>query len=447
MHADPHLSQDDSAATLGLLQMASSVRTVAERQFVLLNQSRHVWPYQIAVLWRGQTLCAHSGAGDIEAQGPYAQWLQRLFNATAQSPAGTLSPQDLSDDLAQEWQEWWPEHALVLRAGSGDEPSTLVLLRDVPWLQREEEAISRWLALWHGLNHDRNAATANAHLINWHAIRSAWRQPAIRRKRWLQAATLLTGLCLLPVHLTVRAPGELVPRDPVVLRAAVDGMVRALKVEPNQVVQAGQVLAELDDTGWASRLQVAQHALLTAEAEWRQTSQQALSDPRAKAQLAAAQGKYEERKAEVDYLSQQVQRTVLLAPHAGVVLIQDTGSWPGRTVNAGEVIMKLARPSDQEVEAWLAAGDAIDLPSGASMRLHLTSHPGSPVNAKLRLYAFEAEHRPDLGLGYRLRGTLDAPPTERLGARGTVRIDGPWVPLAYWVFRRPLAAAREATGW
>jgi hypothetical protein len=129
------------------------------------------------------------------------------------------------------------------------------------------------------------------------------------------------------------------------------------------------------------------------------------------------------------------------------VLIQDPGGWPGRTVVAGEALMKLARPDDQELEAWLAVGDAVDLPQETSMQLYLTNRPAQPVAARLKVYAFEAEHRPESGLGYRLRGRLTDPTGTRLGARGTVRIEGPTVPLVYWVLRRPLAALRETTGW
>ena len=136
-----------------------------------------------------------------------------------------------------------------------------------------------------------------------------------------------------------------------------------------------------------------------------------------------------------------------MAPHDGVVLIQDPGSWPGRTVAAGEPVMRLAQPQDQAIEAWLAVGDAIDLPEGAPMRLHLASGPGGAIEGRLSSYAYEAEQRADHGLGYRVRGELAEPSAARLGARGTVRIDGPWVPLAYWVLRRPLAALRESLGW
>ena len=147
------------------------------------------------------------------------------------------------------------------------------------------------------------------------------------------------------------------------------------------------------------------------------------------------------------YLDQQVQRSVLVAPQDGVALIQDPGSWPGRSVAAGEAVMKLAEPQDQELEAWLAVGDAVDLPVGTPMWMHLSGQAGAPLQARLRLFAYEAEQRADLGLGYRLRGTLQGGAIERLGARGTVRVEGPRVPLVYWLLRRPLAALREATGW
>ncbi|MEY8877903.1 MAG: efflux RND transporter periplasmic adaptor subunit, partial [Leptothrix sp. (in: b-proteobacteria)] len=354
--------------------------------------------------------------------------------------------------MADEWPQWWPPHALWLPPEPGDraDAPSLLLVRDVAWSDAECDALAQWMSLWR-LNERAAAVSARRRIVDLGAIGWVLKRALFGAgwASWLRRAVLvgLIALLWLPVQMTLRAPGELVPREPTVLRAAVEGTLRKLMVEPNQVVQAGQVLAEFDDAAVASRLQVARQALATAEAEWRQTSQQALGDPRAKAQIPAARGKLEEKLTEVRFLEQQVRRTTLTAPHAGVVLIDDAGSWAGRTVQAGEALLRLAQPQDQELEAWLAVGDAIDLPEGSVMKLHLASRPANPVAASLRLYAFEAEHRPDGTLAYRLRGHLSDPPTERLGARGTVRIDGPTEPLAYVVLRRPLAALREMTGW
>lgn len=451
--------------TLELLEQLVAVKTAAERRFVLLNQSRRVWPYQISVLWHNGALAGHSGVGQVELQGPYGQWLKRLGNYLALMGPGLYKPDHFDAPTASQWAQWWPPHALWLPAESplpGAQPTSapgpvsgVLLLRDVPWAEHEAQEIHRWWMLWR--REDLRTTSPSAKLATtgglngwraWLHPRSlTWRGPQGRKALGIMALVATVLLALVPVRLTVRAPGELVARDPLILRATIDGQVRQLHVEPNQRVKAGQLLAELDDAGWSGKLHVAQQALMTADAELRQVSQQALNDPKAKLQLAAAQGKFEERRAEVNYLSQQVQRSALVAPHDGVVLIQDPGSWSGRNVSMGEPVMKLARLDDQELEAWLPVGDAIDLALGAPMHLHLASRPGKPVQAKLRLYGFEAEHRQDLGLGYRLRGILDQPPSERLGARGTVRIDGPSVPLGYWVMRRPLATLREVTGW
>lgn len=424
---------------LGLAQATASAPQPAERQFILLNASRQAWPYQVALRWRGQTLSGHSGAGSIDTEGPYAQWLQRLAPDLLRLPTGPVTAAGLGSPEAGSWAEWWPAHGLWLNASHG--PGGWLLLRDLPFTAGEQSDLQRWWDLWQAIDAAATVPSTGAWWQGWHG------QPRRRRRQLLAAGAGLLALMLLPVHLTVRAPGELVPREPLILRAAAEGTVRLLKVQPNQSVKAGTVLAELDDATWASRLEVARQALATADAEWRQIHLLALNDVRAKGQLAAAQGKVEERRTDVAYLEQQVRRTTLVAPRDGVVLIQDPGSWPGRTVAAGEPVMKLAQPQDQAIEAWLAPGDAVDLPAGTPMRLYLASGAGEAIEGRLHSYAYEAEQRADHGLGYRVRGDLDHPGTQRLGARGTVHIDGPRVPLIYWVLRRPLAALRETLAW
>lgn len=437
--------QPSADAILELLAAVRASATVAERRFLLLNRTREAVPYHAAVLWQHGGL-SHSGASQVDALGPYGQWLSRLARSRHAAQAGPFGPEQVEPALAEEWATSWPPHALwlpgdpLVDAGWG-----LLLCREMPWSQVEIAWLMQWFEVWQ-LAERAAAGAAPRRFLNWQALRGGWGRWGRSRTVWALLAGL-AALVFFPVQLTVRAPGELVPREPTVLRATIDGMARKLHVEPNQSVKAGQLLAELDDASALSRLQVARQALATAEAEWRQTSQQAFSDPRAKAQLAAAQGRVEEKRTEVGYLQEQVRRTELRAPHDGVVLLDDPGNWAGRTVAAGEPLLRLARADDQEVEAWLPVADAVELPEGSAMRLFLASRPAAPVQAQLRLYAFEPQPRPDGGLAYRLRGRIVGAPGERLGARGTVHADGGTVPLIYWIMRRPLAALREATGW
>ncbi len=441
----------DASQLLALLDAVRAASSADERRFVLLNRSREAVPFHAAVLWQSASgLLGHSGVSSIDRHGPYALWLSRLFQALQDRPAGPCSCDELSAPLAEEGAGWWPPHLLWLPGELPDEPA-LLLVREVPWTAAEQAGLAHWAALWR-LN-ERAAGATRRRFIDPGALWAAWRRPStggrwrgwLRPGRWLLAG--LFALAFLPVPMTLRAPGELVPREPTVVRASIEGTVRRLLVEPNQVVQAGQVLAEFDDQTHASRLQVARQTLATASAEWRQINQQALGDARAKAQLPAVQGKLAQAQTELRFLEQQLQRTSLVAPHAGVVLIDDPGSWAGRTLQAGEPVLRLAEPQDQELEAWLPVGDAVELAEGIPMQLHLVSRPADPVEARLRLYAYEAEQRPDGTLAYRLRGSLTGAASQRLGARGTVRISTPPAPLAYVVLRRPLAALRESTGW
>jgi multidrug efflux pump subunit AcrA (membrane-fusion protein) len=256
----------------------------------------------------------------------------------------------------------------------------------------------------------------------------------------------LVALCFVPVRLSVLAPGELVPRNPMVVRAPLDGVIDAFHVQPNQDVTQGQALFGFDEALIRSRLRVAQQSLATAQAEYRQTAQQSLVDARVRPQLAALTGRIEEREAETAFLREQLQRSRVAAPQAGIALFDDPTQWIGKPVVVGERILRIAAPDDVEIEAWLPVADAIELPPGTPVQLFLNARPLEPVAATLRFMAHEAVQRPDGSWAYRLRATLAAPAGQRVGLKGTARLEGESVPLAYWVMRRPIATARAWLG-
>ena len=106
----------------------------------------------------------------------------------------------------------------------------------------------------------------------------------------------------------------------------------------------------------------------------------------------------------------------------------------------------MADPADVEIEAWITLADAIPLPDDAPVALFLNATPLAPVNGRLRYYSHEATARPDGTYSYRLRASLEAPTAHRVGLKGTVRLEGRRVPLAYWILRRPWARVRTFIG-
>jgi multidrug efflux pump subunit AcrA (membrane-fusion protein) len=253
---------------------------------------------------------------------------------------------------------------------------------------------------------------------------------------------------LFPVRLSVIAPGQLVPANPSVIRSPLDGIVERIVVQPSQRVQVGTPLVEFDRISLASRLEVALQALATAEAEYRQYAQQALTEPKAKAQMAAAQGRIEEKRTEVAYLDALNKRAILTAPRDGIALLDDPSEWVGRPVSTGERILMVADEKDAEIEAWLSPGDLIDLPHEADATLFLNARPLSPVSGTVRYVTHEASMQPEGNYAYRLRAKI--PPGEdalRVGLKGSVKVNGRFVPFSYWVLRKPLAVARAFIGF
>jgi hypothetical protein len=454
---------ESSFSLLDLSRRARQAATLRELGFVLVNDSRILVAYRQAGLWlAAEGVYALSGVVQIEANAPYALWLEQVCSHLAAQAPGVLrsvTADDLPPALAEDWEEWWPAHALWLplsgtaAAGPGQtnaDAAGLVLVRDLPWTEQEKALLKEWSDIgrhaFHGLYRPR--------VGSWRGLRQRARaqlvlQPGRRwwQQRALRWAALVAAILALPVRLTVLAPGELVPAHPLVIRAPLEGVVDVFHVEPNQLVRKDQPLFGFDEALIQSRADVAAQAQATAETEYRQTSQQALADPKLKQQLALLIGKIEEKRAEVDYLREQLQRARVLAPQDGVALFDDPSEWIGKPVTVGERIMRIATPSDSEVEAWLPIADAIALAPDAKVSLYLNASPLSPVSARLRFQAHDAVQRPDGSYAYRVRASLTEPTGHRVGLKGTAKVYGGWVPLAYWVLRRPLAAVRSTLGF
>ncbi len=472
MNTGPDQSVSPADLLLHLSRRARHAESVAELRFIAVNETHALVPYRQAALWlsHGDELVL-SGVVSAEANAPYAQWLQRVFRSLALRPAQgpfTVTAALLASQDANEWEEWLPAQAVWLPLTSnGVVIGGLLFARDEPWEPLDLQLLGEWSEIWWHAFHARTQLAARGH---W------WRRPTgdqvaistapvlgarsssgtttktfalnFWRSRWKRFGVLALLLASIPVRLTVLAPGELVPKNPSAIRAPLEGTVDRFFVVPNQRVKKDEPLLQLDLTALNSKLAVAQQELATAEAEYRQSAQQAVFEARSKSQLAALQGRISERRTEVSYLESQLQRAQIVAPRDGVVLVDDPSEWIGKPVATGEKVMTVADEYDVEVEAWLSPGDLIDMPSNTVVTLYLNAAPLDPVAATLLYAAHEAIARPDGSFAYRLRARLQPDqPRHRVGLKGTTRISGGRVPLIYWVLRRPLATVRPYIGW
>ncbi len=439
-------------ALLSLLEMGRRARMAAtadELAFMLVNGTHSLSPYRQAALWWSDTgVQALSCVVQPDHNAPYVDWLKALFKC---QPLGDGLPSrvalvDLPEEVRSTWADWLPAHGLIVPL-AGNPTGALRMARDEEWSDAELALLQEWSQIWLHAWRARTAGLGSRSWRQWRQwlnFRDADRVWYRRKVSWVVGAVLL--FLFAPVRTTVLASGEVVPAQPVVVRAPIEGVIERFDVQPNSTVKKGQSLFEFDPVLIETRVNVARQSLETALAQYRQTSQMALTDPKYKIELAAQAGSIEEKRAEFEYLKDQKQRSAVKAPAEGVALFDDPSSWVGKPVAIGERIMRIAKPGDAEVEAWLPIADAVDLKLGDSIVLYLQSDPLSPVSAQLNFFSHEAVQRPDGVYAYRVRGTIDPDQSPRVGLKGTAKITGRWTVLSYWILRRPLAVIRTTLG-
>lgn len=433
-----------------LLQLERRARAEADLVglgFLMVNDSRQLFDYQEALLWRSdsQRIAVCSGLSEVEANAPFVLWLQRLCQHWQAQPWSAelrvLSSADTPADAAGRWPQYLPAQVLwmPLQRRDGQWLGSLLLC-----CERAPGNAERALL---GLLQD-----AYAHA--WAGLQGVTRVPALQRLRQRPKRVLLIGsaallaLALLPVRQSVLAPGEIVARDPAVLRAPLQAVVERVLVQPNQAVSKGQALVQLDRRELDSRLESARQNLAGADAQLRQVRQQALFDERAKASLAELQTRRDQARADVEYLQGNLERSLMLAPRDGVAIFDDPSDWIGRPVALGERIMQVADPHDARLEVQLPIADAIALAPGAQVKLFLNSQPGSPLQASLQRHGYRASPAADGSMAYRLQAAFSADdPRLRVGLKGTAKLYGERTLLFNYLLRRPLAAARVYLGW
>lgn len=435
-------------------------KSAADLAFVFCNDTHALVDYRQAALVgffgaRRTQLAGHSGLSDIDSNSPYALWLADVANHVRKQldalPAAArvlaLSAAMLPPAMAAQWAEWMPDHVWVLSLAGPDGKSraALFLGREAPWPTDFDTNAPEFLLLqatqtfgyaWWSLTERRKSL----HTLG----ASLW-----ARKSFRFALAAIPLLLFVPVREYALVPAEVVSNHSQVISSPREGVIKRMVVKPNTPVQAGQVLAEMDDSTLFNKLAVAQAAYASARTDLLQASQRAIEKQDAKADINLAEGKQREREVDVASIQREIDLLSIKAPAAGVFVYSDPNDWAGRPVQTGERVGLLADPKVLGLQAWAPVNEAVNLKPGAPMTMFMRVAPLAPVAAKLDYAGYQVIEAPNGVASYLLRGTLDNPDEKseaRIGLRGTARISGDWTMLGYLMFRRPLAAAREWCG-
>ena len=438
-------SGSDLSVLLQIEARALEAPTLPALRFTIVNETFALAPFRQAALFEKDgaklRLMAASGLVSVANDSPFAVWLSQFAQRFPQdNEVHRLDFSEASDDDAQSWSEWLPDHLLLvpLTGKDGAFRGCVLYACERPWSEDNVSLLER-LHTTYGYCH---AALSHHHRSAWQGIKKLFGP----RNRWLVAAALALSM-LIPVRLSVLAPAEVIALNAKAVSAPQDGVVGAFAVQPNAPAKAGDLLFSLDDTALLNRRQVALKALEVAKADAHIAQQRAFDDTKSKAEVAVALGRVREKEAELAGVDSQAQKVEIRAEQDGVAIFADTNDWIGRPVQTGERVMQLAQPSDSGVLVWLSVADAINLEMSAPVRLFLHTDPLNPRTASLIEASYQASISPDGVAAYRLRARFDeGTDLPRIGLRGTARISGDWVIMGYFLFRRPLSTVREWTG-
>ena len=221
------------------------------------------------------------------------------------------------------------------------------------------------------------------------AAHTAANEPAVRPARVMEIAYRHEGQALV-------LAGTVVPRIESPLGFRVSGKLVRRAVDVGTVVQAGQLIAELDPTDYKLAVENARAAYAAAEGDFMRAKadhdrylqlrnssafmQQTL-DTR-KSAWVTAQGRMDQAKSQLDSAEHNVAYTELRADAPGVITAVQAEA--GQVVAQGQGVVKLARTDELEIlvgvpEHRLQAARATDAAS-----FELWSEPGKRHAAKLR---------------------------------------------------------------
>lgn len=296
------------------------------------------------------------------------------------------------------------------------ENSALLLARQLP---SEEASLPRWMILL--------LAAALVALPACHKDSEA-NAPEVRPVRTITVAKQAAGE-------TIVLTGHIEAENEAALAFRISGRMIERLVNVGDRVRPGQILARLDPENEQNGLRSAHANLAAAQGQLTQArnnferQQRLLSRgvvskaefDHAQEGLQTAQAQVDDAEAQVKIASDRVSYTELKADAAGSVTAR--GAEPGEVVQAGQMIVRIARLEGRDAVFDVPAQLLRSAPSDAQITVHLAEDPAVTATGRVREVAEQAD---PVTRTFQVKvGLTDPPPAMRLGStvNGSVQLN------------------------
>lgn len=416
--------------------------------FIILNDTFHLMKYERAILWDMESatpkLLGISGFAKVDHRSEAVERWKALLESLKEPSKAQLLDADKfpgNQDLFHEVQKNL-RHPTMMWIPIRSQQKTLLGL----WLegcQKEDPNVSfdDLLTLM-----DHFLAPPYAGAWRKFAPKLAGRS-AKRLIYHLGAIVLGASLFFMPFPLRVVAPCQVVPKDPYVVTAPLEGIIESVVARPGQQVAKGMPLIEYDKKVPFQELKAAQKQVEMIQTELNRSRTLGLKDDKALLELSLLSLKLDREKINLDLLQYNAGLLSVKSPEDGVVMIDDPDDWRGKPVKVGEKILTVSDPNQSKIRIWIPEHDNVLLDPEKQIKIFLNVIPEQSFEAKLDYVANEStiseKHVPSFIAEANWIGEA---PDVHLGVKGTAILYGKDVTLFYYLIRRPLNYFRELIG-
>lgn len=435
MNAQPHPAPSLMARLLSLRAKLRGADTVAAARIMFINDVHAILPYDQAILWIDDAVpVTLSSVGKPDAKAPHVQQLKTLFQKTLSRV--TVSGLVAGADLAR--VDIFRDHHGLWCPLSGQRGGLLLVQTGKPYSPAQQEMLELlFQSVWSALG------------IGSHG--KARQSRTLPRLRSVLGLALLAGGVFATTQITIPqttlAPAEIVSSATFYVKAPADGFVADILVDPGQQVAKDQVIATLDQARLSASLDIARAEERKLRVEYEQETLKAFDQENAQMRVVDLQGQLAEKREQIAFLQDQIDRFAIKAPKDGVVVLNSVEELKGTPVRTGQTLFQIVDPAALEINAWMNVQNAIDVTQDDDIAVFLNANPFQPVHGRITYINPRATQREDGTVGYLVQAQLIDPPADLdLGSRGRARITSGDTTVFKWVMRKPIAWFRQTLG-
>ncbi|HKD17137.1 MAG TPA: efflux RND transporter periplasmic adaptor subunit, partial [Thermoanaerobaculia bacterium] len=258
--------------------------------------------------------------------------------------------------------------------------------------------------------------------------------PARKRQAWLiGGAAAALALIVVPWSVRVAGPVRVLPARRAAITAAVDGVVKEVLHREGDRVAAGDVVATLKDEPYRAALAEAGAALAIAESDVARYTQEGDG-----AAMFEARSRRDQQSAKKAFAEEQLAKTELRAPVAGILITPHIEQRVGQALARGAELAVVADTGSITAEIAVPESDATLVRSGQAVALKLNPFPTRVFRGRVERVGAELRQEGQESFVVAEARVDNAGDALRPGMLGRGKVTTATHPLGYALFRKPL---------